>query len=127
MLSEEPGLDEAEHEGESEEVREVELDGPDPRSWEHDPALGPLMEDVLVLHQVTDAMRGSGSGRSGAAYDPVMSLLASMRDEARGQFAAALAVAYGLTLPAPGETTAFEAAGRARAYGQEKPPGPAAP
>lgn len=115
---EETGLAAREREGDQEEqTEEYELDGPDPRTWPHDPRLGGLLADIEILHRAVAAMRGSSGARSGAAYDLVMNLLATLHDEARGQFAAALAEAYGMIIPEDGAVVTFETAGKPRAYG----------
>jgi len=124
-LAPEPELGPREREGaDSPEAEAVELDGPDPRTWPGSPEIWDWVLDIEVLDRVIRDMAGSDATAAGPAYPMVAQLLTAARHEARGQLAMAIARAYMMMIPEGGTPTAFEAAGKPRAYGSgpDRPP-----
>jgi hypothetical protein len=104
------------------EETEIEREIPDPRTWMADDRIRGHVSDIEAAERIRKALTGIGPFEAGPVYEQVMSVLTAAAKQARIELTAALAAVWELEIPADGTTSVFEAAGRARAYGQEKPP-----
>lgn len=99
------------------------ITGPDPRAWPAMREIWGLVEDLRVLDEVQDLMKGriAQDGMS-EVYEEAGRFLRASGQEIREQLSLVLLSIYGITPREDAGASPFSAAGKPRAFGADSSP-----